>query len=76
MIWPKKASKVYSHKNIVRANKRQVNEFGGGENPARLVNNDTILLESEYIESIFAELSLVLAVHTGHGTVSICYSPV
>jgi hypothetical protein len=47
MIWPKKASKVYSHKNIVRANKRQVNDFSGGENPARLVNNDTIPVESE-----------------------------
>ena len=48
MIWPKKASNLYAHENIVRANKRQVNDFDGRENLAKLVNNDTILLESEF----------------------------
>jgi DegV family protein with EDD domain len=48
VIWSKKASKLYFHMSIVRGNKRQVNDFYGGQIPAELVNDDTIVLKYEY----------------------------
>src|SRR4030066_1804488 len=48
VIWSKKAGKLYFHMSIVRGNKRQVNDFYGGQIPAELVNDDTIVLKYEY----------------------------
>ena len=48
MIWPEKAGKLRSHEDIVRANKSQVNDFGGEQMRVDLVNNGTILPEFEY----------------------------
>jgi DegV family protein with EDD domain len=48
MIWSKKTSELYFHRNIVRGNKRQVNDFSGRQIAAYLVNNDTILIKSVY----------------------------